>query len=217
MALLPDGDVIETSINQSASLEGLTFSAARKTLTFWMLGAAFFLFSTAITGVAVHLIPHLEDVGFSTTVAVNIFSILNGLSLLSRLGFGYLSDRFDVRYVTILSYLLCAIGIGFLIQIKPSELPYLIGFIGFYGLAYGGPPALQPIIVAKSFGRVSIGKILGYLNLPFACGFGLGPFLIGYIFDLTNSYYWAFILFIFSYLIASIAILFTKISIWEKK
>ena len=216
MGLLPDGDIAQKNSGPPRSIEGLTAKEALKTSTFWILVAVFFLFSCGLTGVTIHLVAYLRDVGFSPTLAANIFGIVCGLSILGRLGFGYLADRIDVRYVTVMSYLLCIIGLVFLIGVRPSKLVYLMGFIGTYSFAYGGDAALQPIIVAKCFGRAAIGTILGYLYVPFSLGLGLWPFLGGYFFDRTNSYHLAFTVYIISFILACVAILFIKIGAWGK-
>jgi len=216
IGLLPDGDVAQKISDRPLSIEGFSSKEAFTTVTFWILVVVFFLFSCGLTGVTIHLVPYLRDQGFSPTTAANILGIVCGLSILGRLGFGYLADRIDVRYVTLMSYSLCIIGLAFLIGVKPSKLIYLIGFIGTYSFSYGGDAALQPIIVAKCFGRVAIGTILGYLYVPFSIGLGLWPFLGGYIFDRTNSYQLAFSIYIVSFILACVAILFIKIGAWEK-
>jgi MFS family permease len=216
IGLLPDGDLVRKTSAGPLALEGLTSEQALRTPTFWLLVVIFFLFSCGLTGVTIHLVPYLRDVGFTPTVAANIFGIVCGLSILGRVGFGYLADRMDIRYVTIMSYVLCIIGLICLIGVTPAHLPYLIGFIGTYSFSYGGDAALQPIIVAKCFGRAAIGKLLGYLYVPFSVGLGLWPFLGGYVFDLTKSYQGAFIIYIVSFVLACVGLVFIRVGVWER-
>ena len=56
----------------------------------------------------------------------------------------------------------------------------------------GGP--LQSPVLARIFGLRSHGIILGANNTFYAVGAALGPFISGYIFDLTGSYQIAFIM-----------------------
>ncbi|HNR13424.1 MAG TPA: MFS transporter [Thermodesulfobacteriota bacterium] len=217
VGLLPDGAMAGPGKGGPMKIEGLSAQEAMRTPTFWILAAVFFLFSCGLTGVTIHLVPYLRDVGFSPTTAASIFGIVSGLSILGRLGFGYLADRIDVRYVTVMSYALCIIGLLFLMGVGPSAMIFVVGFVATYSFSYGGDAALQPIIAAKCFGRAAIGKILGYLYVPFSVGLGLWPFLGGYIFDVRNSYDLAFSIYIAAFFLSCIAILFIKTGAWESR
>jgi len=215
IGLLPDGATAGMAKGGPVKIEGLSAQEAMRTQTFWILAAVFFLFSCGLTGVTIHLVPYLRDVGFSPTTAASIFGIVSGLSILGRLGIGYLADRIDVRYVTVMSYALCIVGLLFLMGVEPSAMIFVLGFVATYSFAYGGDGALQAIIPAKCFGRAAIGKILGYLYVPFSMGLGLWPFLGGYIFDVQKSYDLAFSIYIASFFTSCIAILFIKTGAWE--
>ena len=60
------------------------------------------------------------------------------------------------------------------------------------GFAHGGMSASQPPIVAGLFGIKSHGLILGVCNSCLLIGSALGPFVAGYIFDVSGSYRLAF-------------------------
>ena len=67
-------------------------------------------------------------------------------------------------------------------------------FATIFGLAYGGCSASVPPVVATLFGLRSHGLVLGVINLGFTIGGSLGPFMAGYIFDVTGSYQVAFLI-----------------------
>ena len=66
-------------------------------------------------------------------------------------------------------------------------------FVAVFGFASGGCGTLASTLVAELFGLRSHGLILGVTNLGYCIGAAVGPFLAGYIFDVTSSYYVAFL------------------------
>ena len=63
-----------------------------------------------------------------------------------------------------------------------------------YGMGAGISGPLQSPLLASLFGLRSHGVIFGASNLNYTIGAALGPFLTGYIFDITGSYETAFML-----------------------
>ena len=49
-------------------------------------------------------------------------------------------------------------------------------------------------LLARIFGLRSHGMIFGFVNTFFAVGSGVGPYVAGYIFDITSSYQAAFLM-----------------------
>ena len=79
-------------------------------------------------------------------------------------------------------------------------------FAVVFGLSYGGMGAVESPIVAQFFGLGSHGLIYGIASLGFTTGAALGPFIAGYIFDVTGSYTTAFII---SAMLAALALVLT--------
>ena len=75
-----------------------------------------------------------------------------------------------------------------------SELRMLYLFAGIFGFAYGGMQVLFSPIVAELFGLRSHGVILAATAFSGTIGAAIGPFLSGYIFDITSSYNLAFLI-----------------------
>jgi len=74
----------------------------------------------------------------------------------------------------------------------PHGCVYL--FAALFGLSYGGNIVLIPKLTAHIFGLASMGAIFGALSVADGLGFGTGPLLAGYIFDVTGSYDISFLL-----------------------
>ncbi len=61
-------------------------------------------------------------------------------------------------------------------------------FALLFGLSYGGNIVLIPKLASSIFGLNSMGAIFGALSVADGLGFGTGPLLAGYVFDITGSY-----------------------------
>ena len=61
-------------------------------------------------------------------------------------------------------------------------------FAAIFGLSYGGNIVFIPKLISHIFGVGSMGAIFGTLSVADGLGFGTGPLLAGYIFDMTGSY-----------------------------
>ena len=66
-------------------------------------------------------------------------------------------------------------------------------FAVVFGFAHGGMAPQGSPLLARLFGLRSHGLLLGVVGIGFRIGAGIGPFVTGYIFDLTGSYQVAFL------------------------
>jgi len=96
-----------------------------------------------------------------------------------------------------------ALGISLLTAAR-NRAP-LIGFVAIYGLSFGGPLALLPLVAAESMGLKRFGLLYGLIGFFHTIGSASGPLLAGRIFDLTTSYTYAFETFVVLLIIGSAA------------
>jgi MFS family permease len=135
-----------------------------------------------------HLVPMAMDAGHTAALAAFIFSLAGICSIGGRLG-GFLSDRWGREAVfTILAafFILSALSLFVMIQTGQAWPLYL------YALAYGigaglSSPALGAGAADLFIGR-NFGAILGFINISYGIGQGLGAWAGGAIFDKTGSY-----------------------------
>jgi MFS family permease len=87
-----------------------------------------------------------------------------------------------------------ATGVGLFLYLPPTDFWTLVLFVPFFGLGYGGLVVLWPLTVAHDFGTRSFGAIAGVLGTV-AASFGgaVGPVIVGFMYDITNSYFYAFL------------------------
>jgi MFS-type transporter involved in bile tolerance (Atg22 family) len=70
----------------------------------------------------------------------------------------------------------------------------LFVFAVIYGFAHGGLFTVMSPTVAELFGTGSHGSLFGMILFSGTLGGSIGPWLTGYIFDLTGSYRAAFVM-----------------------
>lgn len=178
------------------------------TPTLWLLIIAFGSVSLGTTGMVMHFFPFITDLGYSPGIAAAAVFAGSVATIGSRPFWGLLFERGNLR--------LCAAGLFFLAAATVYFLPstrvllLLMAARVLYGLSAGGRYPVQELIWAGYFGRLTVGAIRS-LAMPFTVVFGaLGPFLGGYIFDITHSYTLAFLSFASLYLLAAIIMLFAR-------
>ena len=201
MRLLPDGDKVKV---ESANLEatGFSFQKATHTRQFWILGAVYFLFNFCAQTVMVHIYPHAVDLGISGAVAATILTTIGGGSIAGRFIMGSAGDRIGNKLAMIIT--LTTLVVAFLWLQLAREIWMLYLFAVIYGFAHGGLYALISPMVAELFGLGSHGVIFGTIIFGGAIGGAIGPIMVGYIFDITNSYQLGFFLLAIASIIAAI-------------
>ena len=195
--LLPDGDTHpRTDESQSASWQsagyghsdGMTVAEAVATREFWLLMVLFASMFMGISGLMVHLIPMMEDMGYSSAQAAAILGIMFLLSGFGRVGAGFLADTLDFVKVMVGLIAFQIIGLLLLVMIGPGQI-WLVGlFLLLFGIGFGGTIPLRPFLMMQIFGPHSFGALQGLVQGG-AIGAGMvGPVFYGWVFDTRGSY-----------------------------
>ena len=183
-----------------------TLARAIKTRRFW-----WFFIQTVIMGIKtniilVHIVAFIVDVGYSRMFAASIFALAGALGLVSAVG-GFISDRIGRELAYMLGCIAMILGILVLLPIRDTSSPWLLYlFAVLYGVGVGIDRPITMAAKADVFPGKHLGMIMGFNNLGYGLGGALGPWLAGYIFDVTGSYTLAFIISILS-LIVGIALM----------
>lgn len=209
--LLPDGEASTLDSRPAPEMvkeASFTIREALRTRSFWLLTLAFGLRQLGTTGLVLHLVPALINLGFSPQNAAFGMSFLTLISILGRFGFGFLSDLFTKRYVVALCLALQTVGAFTLAQ--SSQFWQVILFLLTFGLAYGGVIPLMPSIRGEYFGRRAFGTIQGVMAGLVDIGAIVGPLFAGWVFDVSGSYRSAFLAFSLALLLAMLLILVAR-------
>ena len=194
--------------NREGSLQtssGFTLVQALRTPTYWLVSASFFLVPAAIFGTLAHQTSYIESIGISREAASLALGFTAGMGIMGKIFFGFLAERFQVRYTAVLCFGIQAVGVSLLMMTKSMPMVWL--FVMVFGFSMGGMIAIQPLVIMEFFGTAAVGAILGSIWLGSSLGAASGPLYAAYIYDFFQSYHWAFLIYIVAYLCA-IAMIF---------
>lgn len=171
--------------SEQGSLMDLSLSEALRTRTFWGVSLGDALTGTIFAIFNIHLVYYLtQDLGSNET-ATHAYSALQICIGLGTLAFGLFADRFRLRSVMIVCYLLPAFATMLLM---PTSVVYLVfAFAIIAGFSGGGRNALFPVALYSSFGKTHMASIYGLSNSFFMLGTAIGPFLAGMLYDATGN------------------------------
>jgi len=185
--LLPDGgaDFLAQS-EERPEKQGLTWSAARSSSTFWLMLSSFSLVGASVHACVIHLVSMLTDRGVSAENAALASSALGVALLLGRVGSGYVLDRVFAPYVAIFFFSGVACGLS-LLWVGAGGAAAFVG-ASLVGLGMGAEGDLIAYLTGRYFGLRSFGEIYGYLFSAFTLSGALGSLLMAIGFDRAGSY-----------------------------
>jgi MFS family permease len=196
---LPDGVGLpktpegEPQIERDSILQvGLSLWQALKARSFWLFTFFHFLLSICMLLVVTHIVPHATDIGFSAGQAAIILSLIGGTNVAGTILIGTVSDKIGRKKAAIISSLLMAGAMLWLIWARELWMLYL--FALFYGFVNGGIGASATALIGDTLGMAHIGKVLGALEIGWGVGAAIGPIFAGLIFDIYQSYSLAFLI-----------------------
>jgi MFS family permease len=201
-------DIAQTREKGTAASAGLTLPAALRTRSFWLVFASFLFYAAPLLLLLTHLVPHATDIGFSTTQAAAILSITGAASIVGRILLGMASDRIGARLTLIVCVLVQSLAMLWLAF--SAELWSMVLFALSYGATMGGSAPTAAALIGRIFGLKRIGAIMGVIDIGFGLGASIGPFLGGFIFDVTRSYNTAFLLSSAAFLISALLVVFVR-------
>ena len=159
---------------------------AMKHPTFWGLTLVATISGTVLHAVVVHVMPALIDIGIRRGIAGTIAASLVISSVAGRMGFGWLGDRYEKRYLLVICLLLQILGL--IIFAYTRNATHAVAFLMLYGPGFGGVITLRLTMQGDYFGRKSFGAIQGIMQGIHMVGSIASPVFAGWIFDMFASY-----------------------------
>jgi MFS family permease len=182
-----------------------TLRRAIGTLRFWALVLFPFFAFIGLFIVHVHNVKFLVDQGIDKMTAAYIYAMVGLVSSVFRIFWGWLSDRIWREITYSLGILCLCLGIGSLLLMeitgqKALSYPFFI----FFGMGWGVTAPLFMSIAADLFQGKGFGLIYGIVEGGIGVAGAIGAWSAGFIFDMTQSYLWAFLLGIIVVLISGL-------------
>ncbi|WP_042693028.1 MFS transporter, partial [Azospirillum sp. B506] len=136
---------------------------ASVTRTFWVLFATFFICGASTNGlIQTHLIPLCVDFGVPEVQAAGLLALMGIFDFVGTVGSGWLSDRYDNRWLLVWYYGLRGLSLLYL-PYSDFTLYGLSVFAVFYGLDWIAtvPPTVR--LTAERFGRDRANLVFGWI------------------------------------------------------
>ena len=172
--------------------KALSLRVVLKTTNFWLLIFTWLFHGFTTMLVITHLVPHATDVGIVAVEASTVLSLYGGALMIGGVLMGHFSDKIGGKASIIICALLRAVAMVWLIFSQDLWMFYLFALV--YGFATSGIAICLAALASDVFGLRRIGVIMGVLSIGFAVGSAIGPAIGGLIFDVTSSYFIAFLL-----------------------
>jgi MFS family permease len=169
-----------------------TLRDASKTRVFWILFATFFICGASTNGlIQVHLIPMCLDFGIPQVQAASLLAAMGIFDFVGTIASGWLSDRYDNRYLLFWYYGLRGLSLVFL-PFTDFSFYGLSLFAMFYGLDWIAtvPPTVR--LTAQRFGPERANLVFGWIFAGHQLGAATAAFGAGLSRTLLSSYLPAF-------------------------
>jgi MFS family permease len=139
----------------------------------------------------VHIVAYCGDLGYGPARGAQMLSLMLGFGIVSRLGFGFISDRIGGLRTLLLGSSLQVVALFLFLPFDGLVPLYVISAL--FGLFQGGIVPSYAIIVREYFSPKEAGVRVATVLTASVFGMALGGWMSGAIFDWTASYDAAFI------------------------
>jgi MFS family permease len=202
IGLEPDGDAAP-SASSAKPLSNIldtawagtdwTLGRALATARFWWIALGYSCGLYIWYAVQVHQTKYLLDIGFSPNVGVWALGVVSLLGIPGQIVLGHLSDRIGREAIWAISCAGFAICFACLIVLKYEPSLLLVYLMVFTQGALGyGLTSVMGAVVLEIFQGAHYGSVFGCIMLAALAGGAAGPWVTGFIHDLTGSYAIAF-------------------------
>jgi MFS family permease len=139
----------------------------------------------------VHIVAYCADLGYGAARGAEMLSVMLASGIVSRLMFGWISDRIGGLRTLMLGSALQGIALALFLPFDGLASLYVVS--AMFGLFQGGIVPSYAIIVREYFKPSEAGARVGIVLMATMLGMALGGWMSGAIFDMTGSYRAAFI------------------------
>ncbi|MFJ5770921.1 MFS transporter [Psychrobacillus sp. NPDC093180] len=185
---------------------------AVKVKEFWLLAGSFFVCGFSTNGLlGTHFVSYCISFGIPLVTAASLLSFMGVFNLIGTTLSGWLSDRFDNRWLLFTYYALRGASLVFLPwALKEGSMTLLFIFSIFYGLDWIAtvPPTIS--ISRQVFGIKKSGVIYGWIFASHQVGAAAAAYGGGLVYKFFNTYTLSFLLAGVFCLLASFFVIFIK-------
>ncbi len=209
LGLEPDAKAPALEATGPVVLNAPTLAQAARTPAFYLLllitGAMWF----CIVGVIQHQALYFKDLQ-TAVAAKDVLSLFFLSSIVGKIFFGWLSDRFSKKTIMLAAVLNLALG-ALLLALsarQPDTLLWLYALV--FGIGFSGTFTMIQLLVAEFYAGGSYGKILGIVTMVDTLAGMLGIMALGRMRIASGSYESAFQLLVVICLVSALCVLLLR-------
>ena len=166
---------------------------ATRVRDFWLLAVSFFVCGASTNGlIGTHLVSAAFDCGIPEVRAASLLAAMGLFDLVGTTASGWLSDRYNCRYLLFTYYGLRGLSLLFLPSALLGPTAGLGVFAVFYGLDWIAtvPPTVR--LTAEVFGREKASIVFGWVVAAHQLGAAFATYAAGALRTVSGSYTLAF-------------------------
>ncbi len=171
-----------------------TLSKAVRTSRFWLLClTTFCLWGVMQTILLAHQVAFAIDMGYPKFYAASVLSLFGLTYAFGSLG-SLISDRIGREVTITLAAVVGTSGMIVLMLIQDASHPWMLYYYSIsLGVANGLASPTIAAAITDIFQGPRVGAIVGGVWFAFAVGGTIGPWLGGWLFEMSGNYFLAFI------------------------
>ncbi|QQZ10165.1 MFS transporter [Heyndrickxia vini] len=203
IALGSNNQVTTVQLHEEES--GMTVGEAKTSAKFWLFIIGIVCFALVAGGVQMHIPAYLVDIGHPVLFAGTIFGLLSLTNTVGKLILGVVLDKF--RTVGGAIYVGICMTIAMLALLSATTQSLAFVFAIAYGLSISIATLGPPFMTDDLFGKKNFGQLFGIVQVFFVATSSLGVIVSGFIYDVTNSYRFAWIFFMCLFILGMACVL----------
>lgn len=166
-----------------------TLARAMRTRQYWLFFPMYILSVGIVEQIAIsHQVYFYLDAGYQPMEAATFYGVFGIFFAIGNIAAAW-SDTIGRERFYIPACLMCAIFVALFFLLERATTPLLPVLIAVgFGLCFGAIPCVLNAALADIFHGRHYGKILGTMIFGFALGGMVGPWLAGYLYDVTGSH-----------------------------
>ncbi len=169
---------------------------AARSRVFWLLAGTFFVCGWTTNGIiSTHFVPAMHDHGMGATTAAGLLAVVGIFDIIGTTGSGWLTDRFDPRYLLVVYYSLRGIALLALpVIIGPDVAPPLLVVMVLFGLDWVATVPPTVALSREAFGVDRGAVVFGWVFAAHMIGAAAAALVSGAVRSATGDYLGAWLL-----------------------
>ena len=192
----PDINIINKLASNPKVIPNTDISAKKaiKTQPFWILAFSHLFANVSVGALSAHIFMYMTDdngVGLDIITAGTILPFMAVLQFFGHISGGIIGDLFNKKITLPIFFVIQAISL--IILAYADTYTDVIFWSVLWGIGFGMRTSTFHAFRGDFFGGKHYGTILGFNALPMGIAMMLAPVVVGYLYDVYDSYFYSLI------------------------